>query len=155
MLCVLSISLADTTTAECSNSDLQEITEAIDIPVTVHSTGELVDATIKRIVVAVGKELLDGNVLLLPSVFGLFCKEATQLATDLEEEVNTTNLVTTAWIMSSLKMSLKNHIVYTCRIKKYDTLIYRPNTDLISALTRALWQLKDLKCALRNLSVTR
>ena len=128
------------------DSDLQQLitTVADQIPTSIQSTSELVDATMKRVVVAVGKELLDRNVLLLPSVYDLFCSQASELSCNLEEEVDTTKLVTSAWIMSSLKVTLKNHIVYTCKIRKYGTLIYRPNTDLASALSRALWQLRTI-----------
>ena len=35
--------------------------------------------------------------------------------------------------------------MYMCKIQKYGTLMYRPNTDLSSALTRALWQLRTIQ----------
>ena len=109
---------------------------------TIQSTSDLIDTAMTRVVIAVGKELLNGNVMLLPDVHELFNSYATELSQYLHEDINITKLVTSAYILSNLTANLQHHIAYTCTVKKYGTHIYRPNTDLRPALAQALWRIR-------------
>ena len=106
------------------------------------SVNELIEAATNRVVVTVGRKLLNGNVLLLSNVHDLFCSFATELLYYLNEEI-VISLITSAYILSSLTASLQLHIEYCCKTKKYGTLLYRPNTDLKPALAQSLWQLRQ------------
>ena len=111
------------------------------IPTSIKSTDELTNAAMTRVVVAVGRDLLNGNVMLLPDVHDLFNLYASELSPHLREEIDTSKLVTSANILSNLKANLQHHIAYSCKTRKHGTLIYRPNADLRPALAQALWRL--------------
>ena len=107
------------------------------------STSDLVEAAMMRVVITIGRELLDGNVMLLPDVHERFNSYASELSQYLHEDVNISKLVTSAYILSNLTANLQHHMTYTCTIKKYGTLIYRPNVDLRPALAQALWRIRS------------
>ena len=110
---------------------------------TIQSISDLIDAAMTRMVITVGRELLNGNVMLLPDVHDLFNSYASELSKYLHEDnINISKLVTSAYILSNLTATLQHHIAYTCTVKKYGTLIYRPNADLRPALAQALWQIR-------------
>ena len=96
-----------------------------------------------RVVVAVGRDLLNGGVMLLPDVHNLFNLYASELSSHLREEIDTSKLVTSANILSNIKVNLQHHIAYSCKMRKHGTLIYRPNADLRPALAQALWRLRS------------
>ena len=36
-------------------------------------------------------------------------------------------------------------MVYSCKVRKYGTLVYRPNSDLIRLLSEAMWKLRNVE----------
>ena len=36
-------------------------------------------------------------------------------------------------------------MVYTCKVRKYGTLVYRPKSDLILLLSKAMWKLRNVE----------
>ena len=76
------------------------------IPTSIKSTDELINAAMTRVVVAVGRDLLNGGVMLLPDVHNLFNLYASELSSHLREEIDTSKLVTSANILSNLKVNL-------------------------------------------------
>ena len=66
--------------------------------------------------------------------FAIFAEEQSHHLKD----VDTSRLITSANILSSLIATLQHHITYCCKTKKYGTLLYRPNTDLTLNLAKAL-----------------
>ena len=46
------------------------------------------------------------------------------------------------WVLSNLTNRLQQHIGYSCTVKKYGTVLYRPNADIKGLLQRLLWKLK-------------
>ena len=107
----------------------------------VSSVKEAIDASMKRVVVDVGRELMDKNALLLPTVRDLLCQYATELLR--VNNLDITQLVTSRWILSNLTTTLQDHMAYKCSVRKYGTLIYRPNTDLRLTLAQALWRVQN------------
>lgn len=122
--------------------DLKQLIATIHVPTNIQSTTDLIEAAMNRVAIAVGTELLDRNVLLLPSVHDLFCSIANELSVHLDEVITPSKLVTSAYILSSLTATLQHHITCYCKIKKYGTVLYRPDTDLNQALAKTLWQLR-------------
>jgi len=106
------------------------------IPTSIKSPDELINAAMTRVVVAVGRDLLNGGVMLLPDVHNLFNLYASELSSHLREEIDTSKLVTSANILSNLKVNLQHHIAYSCKTRKHGTLIYRPNADIRPALLK-------------------
>ena len=68
---------------------------------TIQSISDLIDKTMVRVVTAVGKELLNGNVMLLPDVHDIFNSYASKLSQYLHEEINISKLVTSTYILSN------------------------------------------------------
>lgn len=64
------------------------------------------------------------------------------------EEVEVDKLVSSRWILSNLTANLKHHVNYTCKVRKYGTLLYRSNSDLLYPLTQALGKLRKLSTPL-------
>ena len=116
-----------------TDSHLQEliINLSQQIPSNVRSVKEAIDASMKRVVVDVGTELMSGNALLLPTVRELLWQYVTEIlrANNLESK-DITQLVTSRWILSNLTATLQDHMAYKSTVRKYGTLIYRSNTDL-------------------------
>ncbi len=109
---------------------------------TIHSPDELIEASMDQVIAAVGRELLEGNALLLPDVYGWFCHFADEQSHHLMD-IDTSKLVTSANILSNLVATLEHHITYSCKTRKYGILLYRPHTDLTVSLARALWKLRQ------------
>jgi hypothetical protein len=96
-----------------------------------------------RRVTIVGRELLNGNVMLLPDIHDTFNSYASELSKYLHEDnINMSKLVTSAHIVSNLTANLQHHIAYSCTVKKYGTLIYQPNADLRPVLAQTLWRIR-------------
>ena len=53
--------------------------------------------------------------------------------------------ITSRWILSELIANLQHHIDYRCEVRKYGTVIYRRNADLLLPLSEALWKLRKGK----------
>ena len=45
------------------------------------------------------------------------------------------------WLLSSLVSSLQHHLTYVCRVKKYGTVLYRTNGDILATLAASLHKL--------------
>lgn len=52
-----------------------------------------------------------------------------------------------------LTANLGHHIAYSCKVRKYGTLVYRANADLIPLLSEALWKLQNAKSIQGNSSI--
>ena len=121
-----------------SDEDLQELITTLSdqVPLTVKVTTiqEATEAAMKRVVITVGKGLLDRNVFLLPSVHDLFCIYTSEILETNHLKGDPAKLVTSRSVLSHLKVSQQGHIAYSCKTRKYGTLLYRPQTDLLTAL---------------------
>ena len=84
------------------------------------SVEEVIDRAMIRVTIAVGKELLDGNFLLLPDVHNKFCTYANELITA-NGISDTVNMPNSRWVISNLISSLKHHIACNCKTHKYGT----------------------------------
>ena len=95
----------------------------------------------------VGKILPNGEALLLPMINDIFNSHACYIIRikQQEDSVNAKELVTSRWILLQLTANLKKHVASTCKVCKYGTLIYRPNTDLSSVISELLWKIRGLE----------
>ena len=131
-----------------SDEDLQELIATLSdqVPLTgtvkVTTIQEATEAAMKRVVITVGKGLLDRNVFLLPSIHDLFCIYTSEILEIYHLKGDPAKLVTSRSVLSHLKVSLQNHIAYSCKTRKYGTLLYRPQTDLLTALAQTYAMLK-------------
>ena len=55
------------------------------------------------------------------------------------------DLFTSRWIQSNLTVHLQHHMIYSCRVCKYGTIIYSPYSDLILSLSQTLWLVHNIK----------
>ena len=98
----------------------------------------VLDAAVNHTTIIVAEELLHRQVLHLPAVHDFLCNHAETLTVtaNLGKQGDIHKSVTCMWVLSSLKANLQHHITYRCPVCKYGTLIFRPNTDLITLLTK-------------------
>ena len=113
----------------------------------VRSQDDVISSAMANTVVLVGSELVKGGAILLPTVHDSFCEFARALTSIRNPEgvKDVRSLVTSRWILSNLTVNLQHHITYSCRVRKYGTVIYRPHSDLIPSLSQALWELRNIK----------
>ena len=87
-----------------------------------------------KTVVHVGEDLLQKKAILLPAGHDFFVEmyDDTLASTDLQG--TETKTFTSIWVLSDLTNALQHHLVYSCKARKYGTLLYRPNTDFSGSL---------------------
>ena len=111
------------------------------------TTEDIANAAMIKTTIDVGKKLLNREALLLPMINDIFNSHACHIIRikQKEDSVNAKELVTSRWILLQLTVNLKQHIASTCKVRKYGTLIYRPNTDLLSVISQLLWKIRGLE----------
>ena len=130
------------------DSDLQSTLQAIrqkvgtvDQPKT---SQQVRDLAMDKTIVHVGEELLQGKAILLPIAHEFFSEKHDEILASIdlhETEIKTT--VTSLWVLSNLTSALQHHLAYSCKTRKYGTLLYRPNTDLVPLLQQCLSKLRQ------------
>ena len=98
---------------------------------------ESVDSVVNNAVIkTVGQRLLRNEVILLSTAHNLFCLHATEI----DSSVHAKELTTARCLLGHLSSHLGHHMSYSCKVRKYGTLVYRPNTDFVLAISRLLWE---------------
>ena len=127
------------------DTDLQAVLDNLRLKINTQgrpcTMQQVCDLAMDRTVVHVGEELLQRNAILLPAVHDFFssCQDEITAVVNLQG----TERKTSMWVLSNLSSSLKHHLVYTCKARKYGTLLYRPHTDLIPVIQQTLWKLRQ------------
>ncbi len=103
--------------ARSTDRDLKDLISSIEknLPSTIETISDLIEAASNKVAVAVGNQLLEGNALLLPEVHNLFCFFAEKLSHHLKEEVHISTLVTSSNILSYLIATLQHHLNCSCK----------------------------------------
>ena len=111
----------------------------------VHTSDDAVHRAMLSTTAFVAENLLNYQVLLLPSVHDFFTQQVRGImqAFNLEGVENVHQLVTSQWILSNLIATLEHHMTCVCKVRKHGTLIFRQNTDCLSLLSQALWKLRN------------
>ena len=142
-------------TCESTDSDLEilinTLKHSLQSTKVIVSIEGVLSVAVTHTTVKVGEDLLKREVLLLPAVHEFFNQCVNSIAaasdkldkTDLKDKTKVTSL----WVLSELSANLKQHMACACRTRKYGTVMYRPDTDLISALQKALWKVRHLEQA--------
>lgn len=134
-----------------TDSDLKAIlnTTTYTIPKVndIKSIDEVVNAAIMKTVIQVGDELLKYQVMLLATahdLFGSYFHEIIQSTKVTGECSNPKDHLTARSLLIHLTSHLKHHIGYDCTVRKYGTIIYRPNTNFVHAVSKLLWDLRKV-----------
>ena len=106
------------------------------------TTQDVIDVSIMKTVVSVGNILLENRAILLPSIHETFMGHVTDTSRVADISLEDTKDVSSRYVLSSLTASLQHHITYSCKVRKYGTLVHRPNADLVPLLSEALWKLR-------------
>ena len=129
------------------DNDLQQLIDtytqqipSIDQVVTAH---DVIMTAMAKTLVRVGHILLEKRAILLPSIHSFFMSHARDLAKIKHLGSEEIEAITSRWVLSDLTANLQHHIAYSCKVRKYGTLVYRPNTDLVPLLTEAMWRLRN------------
>ena len=89
--------------------------------------------------IEVGQKLLNREVLVLPDILDSFRRHIQSQGEYNETVRMLTEHITAKQLHSQLTASLKHHVVYECKAKKYGTLVFRPGTDFGHSLAECLW----------------
>ena len=127
------------------DSDLEQLIHHLsqDFPVDpVRSVDEAIDRAMKKVTIEVGRTVLQRDVLLLPAIQEIFLKYVKMFSAELNSiDINMlTERITCRMILSHLTANLQHHVTFKCTARKYGTLVYSPNTDILNALAKSLWQ---------------
>ena len=108
---------------------------------------ELIRVCNNKTTIYVGNILLEKQACLLTTARDYFLKCANKMLPKptIHLECDLENLVSSRWVLSNLVLNLKHHITYHCSVLKYGTVLYRPNTDLLLPLCRALHTVRSLE----------
>ena len=119
------------------DSDLQRLINTFEQASTeadrITSVSELLQAALITTTIQVGNKPLAREVILLPTVHNQFQSYTTELAAASNQQGSVVS-VSAMWVLSGLAANLQHHMTYSCMIRKYGTLLYRSNTDLIPSL---------------------
>ena len=119
------------------DSDLQDLIDEYKLKVGADKTLSVDEIAMHQTVIHVGEELLVGNALLLQTARDYFLN-------CYEKSCETTTLPSAEWILSNLSTNLRHHLAYACKPrKKYGVLLYRSNADIVPALQKALFKIRQ------------
>ena len=119
--------------------------ELKELILNLHQTSEIISKAMNSVTEFVAQQLLVENALLLPDITDKFYAEAANLTGQEQPEIKKS--VTPTFVLSNLVSTLQHHLAYSCTVRKYGTLLYRPGSDLTKPLTQALWKLRQHKNA--------
>ncbi len=130
------------------DSDLSHLlsTYSLEIPSNdqVTNNQDVIKTAMAKKLVTVVKLLVDRQVMLLPSIHDHFTRYVWEIvAAKGFQEPQYLKGITSRWILSDLTANLQHHIAYSCKVRKYGTLVYRPNADLLSLLSKEVWKLRN------------
>ena len=108
------------------------------------STQDIIFAATTRMLTIVGKMLMENRAMLLPTIQSDFIKGARDLiAAKGMQEPQELKSLSSRCILSEITAKYQHHVTYTCKVRKHGTLVYRPNSDILSLLSEAMWKLKQ------------
>lgn len=112
----------------------------------VSTISDVLTFSMKKAIAYVAEQLLNRKAILLTSVHDFFCCFANDLMMSKnmgKPDVPVHELVTPRNILSNLAANLHHHLKYKCTIRKFGTLLYRADEDILPYLTRVLWNLRQ------------
>ena len=125
------------------DDDLRPLVESVNKCVGMDS--DIMSTAKNKMLLDVGNMLLDNQATLLPIICANFHHYAMELTAEKGiEELHELKSVNSRWILSEITAKYQHHIAYMCKVRKYGTLVYRPNSDIHTLLAEALWKIKKL-----------
>lgn len=104
---------------------------------------EYFEMTCCYIIQDIATALSRNEAMLLPVIYRKFCELAhKEAATYHQNPIETPSII---WFISKLHHYLGEDVVMECKHRKFGTLLYHKNCDLVSALSRALGQQKVVR----------
>ena len=102
---------------------------------------DIICAATIRMLVTVGKMLMENRAMLLPTIHsdfihyarGLFAAKGMQDPQELKS-------ICSRSVFSEITAQYQHHVTYTCKVRKHGTLVYR---HILELLSEALWKLKQ------------
>ena len=106
---------------------------------------DLIHRATNKMLIEVGGMLLENRAALLPTIHSEFIQYARDLMSESRiQELPDLQLITSRCILSEIIATFQHHVIYACKVRKYGTLVYRPNSDLVVLLSEALWKMKQI-----------
>ena len=106
---------------------------------------DLIHTATNKMLIEVGGMLLENRAALLPTIHSEFIQYARDLMSESRiQEIPDLQLITSRCILSEIIATFQHHVIYACKVRKYGTLVYRANSDLVVLLSEALWKMKQI-----------
>ena len=131
-----------------TDAELKLLVDSIDTVNTrvVGMAHDIIDIATNNMLMEVGAMLLEHRATLLPMICSNFNKHITLL---LEEhgaqEPPELKLMNSRRILCEIKAKYQHHVAYTCKVRRYGTLVYRSSSDIHAVLSEVLWKLHHLQ----------
>ena len=131
-----------------TDEDLEDLLASLSTQVhpidKIHTSDDVIDAAMILVSITVGKHLLAGEAILLPTVQDIFHSTTNDILQQITSDLTDVNsLVTAQRILSILTVLLQHHLAISCKVRKYGTLLYRPNVDFNTLLAQNLWEKRN------------
>ena len=131
-----------------TDSDLSTIINKIreDTPavIDIHTIDQAIHYASNLSAIHVGEALLKQTAMLLPDINNFFLNELNKTikmrGITIKEDFG--NIAGVKWLRSQLSSLLQHHMAYKCTVKRYGTVLYRHNGDLVHALNVSLGQVR-------------
>ena len=106
---------------------------------------DLIHRATNKMLIEVGRMLLENRAALLPTIHLKFMQCARDLMSESRiQKLPDLQFITSRHILSEIIATFQHHVIYACKVRKYGTLVYRPNSDLVVLLSEALWKMKQI-----------
>ena len=105
---------------------------------------DIICAATNRMLITVGKMLIENRAALLASIHFDFTQHAKDLFTAKGIEEPPELKVTSRLILGEITATFQHHVAYACKVQKYGILVYRPTSDLVALLCETKWKLKQV-----------
>ena len=141
-----------------NDSDLQhtldKIRQQTSNPSQITTVDEAIAHAAHYTALVVGEALLNQTAMLLPTVYKQFMHRLEYIlhSNKSSQGTETQTLTTPQWLHSQLSALLDYHLAIKCSIKKFGTVLYRYQGDLLHALNVALAIKETGKCHLEGWS---
>lgn len=134
-------SVVDSTDSDLSTliNSIKEDTQTI---IDIHTVDQALHYASNLSAIHVGEALIKQRAMLLPDVYEFFYKYQVVNLRGIATSQRIESLVSANWLRSQLSSLLQHQMAYRCSVRRYGTVLYRHNGDVVHALNVSLGQIR-------------
>lgn len=124
-------------------SSIEMLTQQVTPIDDIKTESDVVEYAMSKTTIDVGNLLLQGEVLLLSTAHDIYKRYEKEIMQNKRLDFNMKMITITARrVLAKLKANFGKYLMFACKVRKYGTLIYQANTDMITAISHALWKIR-------------